>query len=80
MEAKIRTLPVADRGMALLKEIRDDLHERSRRMQESLARDLLAECQARGLELKVLRREEPVQVRIPPLRRPRSTARRAVRN
>lgn len=66
VEAKIRSLVVADRGAAVLKEIRDELDERKRHMQERLARDLAAACKAHGLELRVLSRDEPVEVRIPP--------------
>ena len=66
VEARIGTLPVAARGAAVLKEIRGDLHERRRRMRESLAKELRAACEAHGLELRVVRREQPVEVRIPP--------------
>ncbi len=66
VEAKIRSLPVADRGVAVLKEIRDELDERKRHMQERLAKDLAAACKAHDLELRVLSRDEPVEVRIPP--------------
>lgn len=66
VEAKIRSLTVADRGAQVLSEIRDELNERKRHMQERLAKDLAAECKAHGLELRVLSRDEPVEVRIPP--------------
>ncbi len=66
VEAKIRSLSVADRGKAVLKEIRDELDERKRHMQERLAKDLAAACKAHDLELRVLSRDEPVEVRIPP--------------
>ena len=66
VEAKIRSLSVADRGAAVLKEIRNELDERKRRMQERLAKDLAAACKAHGLELRVLSRDDPVEVRIPP--------------
>lgn len=66
VEAKIRPLAVAARGTAVLDEIRADLRERKRHMQERLAKELSAECKANGLELRVVRREEPIEVRIPP--------------
>ncbi len=66
VEAKIRPLAVAARGVVVLDEIRADLRERRRRVHERLARDLSAECKAAGLELRVVRREEPIEVRIPP--------------
>lgn len=66
VEAKIRPLAIAVRGATVLKEIRADLHERRRRMQERLAKDLSAECKSHGLEFRVVRREEPVEVRIAP--------------
>lgn len=65
-ETKVAALAVGDRGKAALDEIRSDLRERRKSMQERLAKDLSAACQAQGLELRVLRREEPVEVRIAP--------------
>ena len=65
-EAKVAGLAVGDRGKSALDEIRSELRERRKRMQERLAKDLLAACQTQGLELRVLRREEPVEVRIAP--------------
>ena len=66
VEARIRTLPVAERGAALLEEVRSDLQERRRRMHQNLAKDLQEACKASQLELRVVRREEPIEIRIPP--------------
>lgn len=51
---------------ALLKQLRGDLGQRRKNMQERLAADLQEACRESGLELKVLRREQPVEIRIPP--------------
>ena len=67
VEQRLASLPIGERGAGLLDEVRADLDERVRRMRENLARELKAECEAQGLELRVVRREEPIEVRIPPL-------------
>ena len=63
---KTRDSVVADRAVLLLDEIRQELGERRLRMRQRLARDLNAACRERGLELKVVRNDEPVEVRITP--------------
>jgi hypothetical protein len=50
----------------LLKRVEDDLKERRKRLHENLAKDLVAACGLKNLDLRVIRREEPVEVRIPP--------------
>lgn len=50
----------------LLKRVEDDLQERRKRLHENLAKDLVAACGLKNLDLRVIRREEPVEVRIPP--------------
>ncbi len=66
IEAKISALAPDQRSAQLLQELRADLDERRRRMQESLAKDLREACEEQGLELRVIRREAPVEVRMPP--------------
>ena len=45
---------------------RTDAQERRRKMRENLAGELRAACEGRKLGMRVLRREEPVELRIPP--------------
>ena len=66
VEARVRALPLAARGAAVLEGVRGDLAERRRHLHENLAKDLRAACEASKLELRVLRRDEPVEIRIPP--------------
>lgn len=56
-----------ERARAVLDVARGTLEEQHRRLRERLAPELRAACEARGLGLRVLRREEPVELRIPPL-------------
>ena len=64
---KIATIPGAgQRGGEILERVREALADRRRSMRENLARELKAACDARGLELRVVCKEEPVEVRIPP--------------
>lgn len=66
VEAKVRRSPAQSHGEALLEELRADVRARRKRMAEGLARELREACEARGLGLKVVRRDEPVEVRIAP--------------
>lgn len=54
------------RGVALAAALRAEVARREETRRRELARQLQEECQRRGLELAVVRREEPVEVRIPP--------------
>lgn len=57
---------LAERAEPVLKSLSDELEERRVALRERLAPELRAACEAAGLELKVIRREEPVELRIPP--------------
>jgi hypothetical protein len=50
----------------LLDELMAEVQRRTEVQRRELARQLAEACQRRGLELIVVRREEPVEVRIPP--------------
>ena len=67
IEKKIATSPrLAERGAAAIAMARQELGERYRRMREELARELRALCEKRGLPLRIVRNEEPIELRIPP--------------
>ena len=66
VESNLRALPCGERGMALLAEVAEALRARKQHMQQYLAKDLAAACKDRKLSMTVVRREEPVEVRIPP--------------
>lgn len=68
LEAKVAALGVAGaRGVELVKAAGREIEQRRQRVRERLAGELRAACEARGLSLRVVSREEPVEVRIPPL-------------
>ncbi len=68
VEKRVAALPaVAERAAPALAAARAELDERRRRVRESLAPELRAACEARGLALRVVRQEEPLELRIPPL-------------
>lgn len=60
-------LNLLDQAEPILQRVTEDLRERRKRMHENLAKDLVAACGLKNLDLRVIRREEPVEVRIPPL-------------
>ena len=64
---KAADLGLGDRAEALLGRVTEGLQARRKSLYENLAKDLRAACDARGLDMKVLRRDEPVEVRILPL-------------
>lgn len=66
VQTKMRGLSTAARGEELLNELREVLAARRQRLQERLSHDLQEACKAHKLELRVVRRDEPVEVRIPP--------------
>lgn len=61
--AKLRA---GGRGAALLESLLGEIEERAEAQRRELAKRLAEACAARGLELAVVQREEPVLVRIPP--------------
>lgn len=64
---KVQAIPeVEKRGRAFLKEVEAEIERRRAYMRDNLARELRDSCVEAGLEMKVLRKEEPVEVRIPP--------------
>lgn len=67
--AQLAALPpaVSERGAAVVAQVRTDLETRRKQLRENLARDLSQGCRERGLDLRVVSKEEPVEVRIPPL-------------
>ncbi len=54
-------------GQEVLASAREELEARRARLREGLGRELKALCDARGLDMRVVSREEPVEVRIAPL-------------
>lgn len=68
LEARVAALGVAgSRGLALLRAARSEIEQRRQHWRERLGSELRAACEARGLDFCVVSREEPVEVRIPPL-------------
>lgn len=66
--AKVAAIPgAAERGDEIVAGFRDAVVARKRLLRERLAAELREACAAKGLELRVVTREEPVEVRIPPL-------------
>lgn len=53
-------------GGELLALLKENLEQRIAKNEEGLGRDLGLICTARGLKMRVLSREEPVEIRIPP--------------
>lgn len=56
----------ADRGRSVVELVRAALADRQRRIREGLARELKAACDARGLTFRVIQRDDPVELRLPP--------------
>jgi hypothetical protein len=68
LETKVAALGVAGpRGVELVQAAGREIEQRRQRVRERLAGELRTACEARGLSLRVVSREEPVEVRIPPL-------------
>jgi hypothetical protein len=68
LEAKVAALGEAgSRGVALVQAARSEIEQQRQRGRERLGSELRAACEARGLGFRVVSREEPVEVRIPPL-------------
>lgn len=68
LEAKAAAIPgSAGRGAEIAGLARAELEGHRARLREGLARELRDACAQRGLSMRVLRREEPVELRIPPL-------------
>jgi hypothetical protein len=59
--------PVAARGVLLIEQVREEFEARRARVRENLSRELNAGCRERGLELRVVSKEDPVELRIAPL-------------
>ena len=67
IERRVATMPlVSEAGSRLIAEIREAVAEVQLRQRNSLARDLQAACAERGLTYRVVSREEPVEIRLPP--------------
>jgi hypothetical protein len=58
--------PLAPRAEELFQELDGALARERQEQRERLSKELRAACEARGLTLRVVSREEPVEVRIPP--------------
>ncbi|MBL8897952.1 MAG: hypothetical protein JNM84_10015 [Planctomycetes bacterium] len=68
LETKLAALGVASsRGLALVQAARREIELRRQHLRERLSTELIGECQSRGISLRVVSREEPVEVRIAPL-------------
>lgn len=57
---------IGHRAQALLTRVERELIRRREELRQRFAQDLRSGCQAAGLELHVIRREEPLELRIPP--------------
>ena len=57
---------LAERAGSVLTDLKVELERRRTLLREKLAPELRAACEAAGLEMRVVRREEPVELRIPP--------------
>lgn len=67
VEKKVLSIPlVGDRGAAVIDQVRQDLETLRRRVREHLAPQLQEACSSHGLTFRVVRREEPVEIRLPP--------------
>lgn len=66
VESKIKGLSVAERGVRVLDELRQDVKRRQKQVQERLGLELKEACGARDLTMTVVSRENPLEVRIPP--------------
>jgi hypothetical protein len=67
MQKKLQGVPMAAmRGQRALNLVREDVAARKTDLRQRLARDLQEICRQTGLELRVIKRDEPIEVRIPP--------------
>ncbi|MGE3164628.1 MAG: hypothetical protein AB7O52_06970 [Planctomycetota bacterium] len=67
IEAKLDAFPaIADPARSAVDSIRVALDHHRRRLRESLSRELKLACEEAQLTLRVVQREEPVMLRIPP--------------
>lgn len=67
LESDLEERPdLAERAGPVLADLKAELEERRTALREKLAPELRTACEAAGLELRVVRREEPVELRIPP--------------
>ena len=67
MRMKLQGVPMAAmRGQRVLDLVHEDVAARKSDLRQRLARELQEVCRQAGLELRVIQRGEPVEVRIPP--------------